>query len=247
MSQRVFITGICSGLGLALARCFIAGGDVVGGCDLHAPEQARGCLPAGTDYWQADVCDPGAITRAVHAFTGQHGGLDIMVANAGINMPKMQVPDFDRARRVVEVNVLGVFNSLAPALEIMSRQHAGRVVLMGSIAGLNGLPGVAGYGASKAAVMNLGESLAVDLRDYGVAVTMVAPGFIATPLVRENHHPMPFLMTPEVAAARIHQAILRGRTRYVFPWPLALLSAVLQRLPRSWYRWFARVSPLRFR
>jgi len=242
--QRVFITGVASGLGLALAQRFLAAGDTVGGCDLGS---APAGLPVGIDYRSADVCDAEAMTHAIRDFADRHGGLDVVVANAGINMPKARVPDFGLARRVIEVNVIGVLNTLAPAIAIMQSRGQGRLVVPGSIAGLNGLPGVAGYGASKAAVMNLCESLAVDLREDGIAVTMVAPGFIDTPLVRENRHPMPFLMSPEAAAARIHRAIRRGRTRDVFPWPLALLSAVLQRLPRSWYRWIARVSPLRFR
>ena len=104
------------------------------------------------------------------------------------------------------------------------------------------LPGMAFYGASKAAVMHFCETLAVDLKDAGIDVTVLAPGFVATPLTAENPHKMPFLLTSEQAVTRMVRAIDKRRTRVVFPWPMALLAGLLYHLPRGLYIRFMRLD-----
>lgn len=242
--RRVFISGVAGGVGLALARRFLAAGDRVGGCDLGPP---AGALPPGLRYYSAEVRDPAPLADAVAQFARAAGGLDIAVANAGISHPKILPPDFVRGRRVIEVNVLGVLNLFAPAVEIMRAHGGGQLVALASLSALNGLPGMAFYGASKAAVLSLCESLALDLARERIQVTTIAPGFIATGLTSGNHHPMPFLLDAETAAARIHRAILRRETRVLFPWRAALLARVLQSLPRSLYRRLMRNDPFHLR
>ncbi len=243
MSEHVFITGIAAGMGLELARRFARDGAIVGGCGIEDPATAAAALPAGSFYRQADVTDPNRMRAVIGEFIDQDHRLDVLVANAGISMPKGAFPDFDRGRRVIEINVLGVLNSFGPALEQMRRQRAGHLVAMGSFAGLAGLPGMACYSASKAAVLTLCESLAIDLKSEGIGVTAVAPGFIATALTRDNAHAMPFLMQPDAAADKIYRAIRRRRERIVIPWPMALLGGLLRTLPRGLYRSLMRADP----
>ena len=233
--QRVFITGAASGMGLSLARHYLQQGSAVGTCSIESLQDIAAQLPDGLDYSQADVTDAGATAAAVKAFAERVGGLDLMIANAGISMPKAALPDFARGRAVFNVNVLGVVNAFEPAIEIMAKQGSGQLVALGSISGITGMPGMAFYGASKAAVMQFCESLAVDLKDHGIDVTVVAPGFVATPLTAKNPHKMPFMLTTEQAVARIIKAIERRRLRVVFPWPMAALAAFLYHLPRGLY------------
>ncbi len=233
--ETVFITGIASGLGLELARRFHAAGATVGGCGLLPLEEARELLPPDTHYLSADVADSQAMHGAISEFAAAVGTLDIVVANAGISMPKASFPDFAAGRRVLEVNLLGTVNTFGPALDIMRIQAHGQLVALGSFAGIVGLPGMAFYGASKAGVLHFCESLAADLKPHGITVTAIAPGFVATALTRNNAHAMPFLLSPERAVDQIYRAIRRRRARIVIPWQMAIVAALLYHLPRRLY------------
>lgn len=242
--QKVFITGISSGIGLELARRYAAEQAMIGGCAMDTPAQAAHCLPATTHYFQTDVTDKTALGQAIKNYATVVGGLDILIACAGISMPKSSWPDFEQGQQVIEVNLQGTLNSFAPAIELMRAQGHGQLVALGSFAGLVGLPGMAFYGASKAALMHFCESLAIDLHAHGITVTTVAPGFVATPLTRNNPHRMPFLMSAPLAARKIHHAIRRKRSRVVIPWPMAWLGGLLYHLPRSLYLKLMRLDPL---
>ena len=241
--EAVFITGIGSGMGLELARRFLADGARVGGCSIEPAGQQGAGFPTGIDYVQADVCDAAAMHTAITAFAARAGRLDILVANAGISMPKAALPDFAAGRRVLNVNLLGTINSFEPALTVMREQGHGQLVALGSVAGIVGLPGMAFYGASKAAILHFCESLAGDLHKYGIAVTAIAPGFVATALTRDNPHAMPFLMQPAVAVDKIYRAIRRRRARVVIPWQMALIAGLLYHLPRRLYLALMRLDP----
>ena len=183
----------------------------------------------------ADVTDAAATREAIESFAERVGGLDILVANAGISMPKASFPDFRRGRQVMNVNLMGTINSFEPALEIMRQQGSGQLVALGSVSGITGMPGMAFYGASKAAVMHFCESLAADLSGHGIDVTVVAPGFVATPLTENNPHKMPFLMTSRRAVDQIYKAIHKRKAYSVFPLPMALLAGLLYHLPKRLY------------
>ncbi len=234
-AQRVFITGATSGMGLLLAQRYLDAGAAVGTCSIEDKDAVAASLPEGLDYTQADVTDTEATREAIEGFSERVGGLDLLVANAGISMPKADFPDFDRGRMVMAVNLQGTINSFEPAMEIMRKQGAGQLVALGSVSGITGMPGMAFYGASKAAVMQFCESLSIDLKPHGIDVTVVAPGFVATPLTENNPHNMPFLMSSEQAVDRIFKAIEKRRLRVVFPLPMALLAGLLYHLPRGLY------------
>ena len=137
--------------------------------------------------------------------------------------------------RVVGVNLLGTGNCLEPLLKVMVQRRRGRIAIMASVAGYRGLPNAAYYGASKAALINLAEALKLDLDPYGVAVQLIDPGFVETPMTARNPFPMPFLMPVEQAAERIARGLASGRFEITFPrrftWQLKLLRC----LPYSVY------------
>jgi len=242
--MKVFITGGLSGLGLDLSHRFLADGHTVGVCDLQPEKEAEPLLKTGIHYYQADVCDKDRMSTVIHQFTKENDGLDIMVANAGISMPKAKIPDFDRGRKVIEINVIGVLNTFEPAIDIMKEQGHGQLVGLGSVAGTSGLTGVAIYGASKSAVINLCESLEIDLSSYGIHVTTIAPGFIDTPLTSHLTHKMPFKISQEEAVELMYKAILKKKGLYILPFKMRILSRILYHLPRPVFKYIQKQDPL---
>jgi short-subunit dehydrogenase len=143
---------------------------------------------------------------------------------------------------VVDINIKGVINTFAAAIEIMKDQKHGHLVTIASISAYAGLPGMSVYGGSKAFIRSFSESLAVDLHSYGIKVTMLAPGFVLTPLTEKNPHKMPFLMNQEQAGQEIVKAIYKTKTVHIFPLPQVFIAKFLYHLPRPLYRWLMRMD-----
>ena len=247
--KTIFITGGTTGLGWALAQHYVQAGYAVAICGRDTTK-----LPANfkLDYpsiifYQADVTDKLSLQTAVHDFIKQHNGrLDIMLANAGRSTgSKQQMPDFNTLQNIIDINLNGVVNAFAIATELFLKQSGnikGHLVAIGSVAGLVGLPGAAAYSCSKAAVLTLCESLAIDFPKYGIDVTAIAPGFIDTPLTQQNDHKMPFIISADKAAGLIKTAIDQRKPLYIFPFRMRLFITFAALLPRSWYRALMRLK-----
>ena len=199
MTKRsVLVTGSSRGLGRAIAIRFAAGGDRVA---VHhrdsAPlaEQLAAELPGdGHVVVRADMADPAAVRAMVDAAAERLGGLDVLVNNAGVfagvNRPH---PVFDTSydewqlmwRHTFDVNLFGAANAAWAAARHM-RHGGGRIVNVSSRGAFRGEPEQPAYGASKAAMNAMGQSLAVALAPYGIAVASVAPGFIETDMTNEH-------------------------------------------------------------
>lgn len=234
--MNIFITGGTSGVGLSLIRYFAQNGHNVCTCSVEDEFIAKSLIPSNVTYYCADVVDHQKMDFIIKDFTGKYKGLDLVIANAGINLPKAKLPNFDKARKVIETNVIGVLNTLSPALNIMAEQGRGHIVGIGSISGLFGLPGMSIYGSSKSAIINMFETFSIDLPKMGIDVTCVVPGFIDTPLTASNQHKMPFIMTIEEATNEILWAIAKKKKLHIFPKLLKVFSIVLTKIPRRWYR-----------
>jgi NADP-dependent 3-hydroxy acid dehydrogenase YdfG len=232
--MRVFITGGATGIGNSLGQLFVAKGGKVGVCGFQASGEIAE-LPKGFSYYQADVTDETALKNAIDKFASEQGGVDIVIANAGLNMPKTLIPDTAKGKMVTMVNVVGVVNTFNSALPHFLKQQHGHFVAISSLSALNGLPGMSYYGASKAFVSTFCEGLAVDLCQENIHVTCVHPGFIATTFTAKNEHPMPFLLNQDEAAKTIYDAILQRKTHLYFPMVPALFMGLLRRIPRCLY------------
>ncbi len=232
--MNILITGGATGIGLGLAENFLKRGYNVGILGIQALQEV-GHLNSSFIYFQVDVSKEEDMQLAVEQFVKKCGSIDIMVANAGLNMPKTIVPDTKLGKSVTVVNVLGVINAFSASLPYFLRQGSGHFVAMSSLSGLNGLPGMSYYGASKAFVGSFCESLAIDLKEKNIAVTCFYPGFIATDFTKKNQHPMPFLLTPEIAVEKMAKAILQKKEVVHFPLVPSLFMGMLRRLPRFLY------------
>jgi len=140
-----------------------------------------------------------------------------------IDMPDMQ--------RHGEVNYMGALYLLAAVLPALRARGQGHISLVGSVAGYRGLPNSLAYGPTKAALINLAETLYLDLRTQGIGVSLINPGFVDTPLTRQNEFKMPALITPEQAAQEILKGWARGEFEIHFPKRFTRWMKVLQLLP----------------
>ena len=231
---RVIITGASSGLGHALARHYAAAGWTVGATARRDElldrlvTETHGHVHTAV----ADVTDFASLDAAIGELVERLGGIDLLIANAGIAEPSGGVDvNRDGVERMVMVNVMGVVNSFAAVIPAMLAAGSGHVVAVGSMAGYKGLPGSAGYSATKAAVRTYCEGLRIELEPRGVAVTCVCPGFVATPMTAAKSHPMPWRMDAETAAARIARGLQSRPGVYDFPRRMRWLMRVAALLP----------------
>lgn len=177
MSARVaVVTGAASGIGMAVARHLRAAGVIVAACDLAPVE---GCV-------ELDVTDADAVAAFIAGTEERHGGIDILVANAGVAAPYtplIELPE-DQLRRVVEVNIFGAIYCVRATIPAMRRRGGGRVVLMASQLGKTAWPGWAAYSGTKAFVIALAQALALEHAADGVLVNAICPGNIDTPMLQ---------------------------------------------------------------
>jgi len=204
--KSVWIVGASSGIGEATASALHAqGAQVLVSARSHDALQAFKLRHPGAEALPLDVTDAAAVQRAAQVAT--QGRLDCVVYCAGhYNAMRATAIDLPDALRHMEVNYTGALYLLAAVLPLLRAQGSGHVSLVGSVAGYRGLPNSIAYGPSKAALIQLAESLYLDLKGTGIGVSLINPGFVQTPLTAKNSFHMPALIQPHEAA----QAILRG-------------------------------------
>ena len=183
--KSALVTGGGSGIGLATCERLAAEGATVWVADINesAAESVASVLPGGHPL-HLDVTQPEKVDAAVAGVVEQHGRLDVMVNNAGIALgATVWQTEIEEWRRIIDVNLSGVFYGMRAALRRMIPAGQGAVVNMASNAGLVGRPGQGAYCASKGGVVLLTKSAALDAAPHGVRVNCVCPGFTRTPLV----------------------------------------------------------------
>ena len=232
-----FLTGASSGIGESLARELVRRGHRVALASRSADRlsELREQLCAKGDEALAfplDVRDAAAVSDAVGKTVDSWGQIDVAIANAGIGFPtparKFSLED---ARSIMQTNFDGMLTLFAATIPAMVERQAGQFVGIASVAGLRGLPGASMYSASKAAMQTFLEASRIELKRQGVAVTVVNPGFIATPMTEKNKYPMPFIMSAGRAASIIAGGIESRRRTVEFPLPMSLVMRTARLLP----------------
>ncbi|NBR51176.1 MAG: SDR family NAD(P)-dependent oxidoreductase [Alphaproteobacteria bacterium] len=214
-----WITGASSGIGAALAvELANRGWKVAISARREADLQAVAAQHGNIHGFVCDVTDRTAMAQVTTDIERALGPIALGVMNAGIYLPTA-LPQFDATLfdRTFEVS------------------GEGHISLISSVAGYGGLVTSAAYGASKAALFNMGESLAMDLKDSGVHISMVAPGFVKTPATDVNEFAMPFIIEADEAARRIADGLAKNKTHISFPRRFSFLLRFLNLLPRSTY------------
>lgn len=240
--RRVWMIGASSGIGAAAARHLLQQGACVALSARNAAALVRAApASARTLPLPLDVTDHASVLRARDAVVAQWGGIDLVLVVAG-GYNEMRADSFDlaAANAMLDLNLRGVFNCLDAVLPLLLRQGAGGIGIVASVAGYGGLPKALVYGPTKAALINLTESLYLDLRARGVAVYQINPGFVDTPLTAHNDFPMPALMSAEAAAEAMVRGIERGQFHIHFPRRFTNLLRLARLLPYRLYFWLVR-------
>jgi short-subunit dehydrogenase len=232
--KTYWLIGASEGLGRALAGLLAAEGAhmILSARNADRLEALAATLPHARALTM-DVTDSASVQAAV----ADLGEIDGVIYCAGAYEPMTaQDWDVDQALKVSEVNFTGALRSLGHVVPQMADRGSGHIVLIGSLAGFRGLPGAIGYSASKGALMQLAENLYMDLRGTGVKVQQINPGFIKTRLTEKNSFDMPFILSPEDAAARTLKAMKSRRFATSFPWPMAAFFRLGSVLPIRLFR-----------
>lgn len=237
----IWITGASSGIGQALARRLGRDGETVAisarnGDALEAMAEEGLGTGLALRPFPLDVTDEAAVARAVDDIESSLGPIRLAVLNAGTHRP-VTSRRFDTAafRALWEVNVMGVVHGFAALLPRMQARRRGHLAVVGSVAGYRGLPTAAAYGASKAALINLCESMRFDLARDGIDLSIINPGFVRTPLTDANPFRMPYLMSAEAAAEHIRTGLRARKYEIAFPWQFVMQLRLLGMLPHGLY------------
>jgi short-subunit dehydrogenase len=243
-AKVVIVTGAANGIGRATVAALAARGYRLGMIDrdavrLECEHQAIVASGAEAAAFAADVTDAAAIKVAIQSIEAQLGPTNVLVACAGVGS-LTQVPKLDTAglRQMLEVNVLGVAHAIDAVLPGMIERRCGHLVGVSSVAGMRGMPWMASYSASKAAVWAYLEALRPALKRRGIRITTAFPGFVRTGMTLD----VPFarkvsMLEPEQAAAHLVKAIEKQRRDYVFPWTARLGMGFLRRSPNVLFDW----------
>ncbi|OUM98299.1 MAG: hypothetical protein BAA04_11995 [Firmicutes bacterium ZCTH02-B6] len=245
--RTVLITGASSGIGRALAVELGRLGARVGLLARRA-EALKATAAAVQSAGGVALAMPGDVTlladvqRAVGQMEAAWGGVDVLVANAGVARPRDPF-DPEAVAALMAVNFQGAVNAVGAVLPGMQRRRRGHLVAISSLASVRGFPQGPAYSASKAALSTYFEALRVRLRQYGIAVTTVHPGFVDTEMTQGAGW-LPLIVSAERAAVIIRKGIERGKPTVTFPLPAVLAMGLVRRMPAGLFdRVVGRVPP----
>jgi NAD(P)-dependent dehydrogenase (short-subunit alcohol dehydrogenase family) len=234
--KTVWIVGASSGIGEATASALHAKGAKV----IVSARKQQALLDfvashPGAQALVLDATDRQAVQAAAQQVRAA-GRLDCVVYCAGhYAAMRAFAMDLADAVRHMQVNYVGALHVLDAVLPQLLSQGAGHISLVGSVAGFRGLPNSLAYGPSKAALINLAETMYLDLKDKGIGVSIINPGFVKTPLTSGNDFSMPALLTPQQAARAILKGWAGGAFEIHFPKRFTLWLKLLQLIPYRIY------------
>ncbi len=239
-NKVIFLTGASSGIGEALALAMAKRGAVLGLVARREEllrEVAEKCEQNGgkARYFAVDVTDAKAVAEAAESLRNEFGKIDVLIANAGIGGNDSETRNFNHeaVAKVININLLGAVNTVSAVLPSMLENESGQLVAVSSLAGFRGLPKSAAYSASKAGMTAFFESVRLDVQKSGIAVTIIQPGFIKTPLTSGRENKMPFIMELGDSIPLFLRAIEKRKKFAAFPWQLASLVRAGKFFP-SW-------------
>lgn len=253
--KTILITGASSGLGKSLALAYAAYGKklfLIGRDGARLAATSEECRHLGADVRNVtiDVTDAEKMRDWIISADTECGGIDLVIANAGISggtggQGVNSGESESQVRKIFETNIDGTINTLEPIIPLMKKRRNGQIAIISSLASFRGLPSAPAYSASKAAVRFYGEALRGELREHGIGVSVICPGYIKTPMTDVNKFPMPLIMEAEDAADLIRNRLEKNPPRIAFPFPLyfviwlagllspKLTDPIFERLPRK--------------
>lgn len=242
--RTVWITGASTGIGAALARRIMDQGvaDYVAVTARSADKlDAMAQSAPAIHSHPADVTQMSAMTQCVEAIDTASGAVDLAVLCAGTwKMAPFETFDVAAARAGMEVNYMGVIHAIQAVLPGMLAKRSGHIAIVASVAGYRGLPLAAAYGPTKAALINLAETMRAELAPHGITVSIVNPGFVDTPMTADNPFPMPGIISADTAAEKLLDGLLAEKYEIVFPRMFGFSVKALRFLPNAVFFWVVK-------
>jgi short-subunit dehydrogenase len=243
-SRAVVITGASSGIGRALALAYAGDGVILGllGRNISRLDEVAGeCRRRGATVHTAalEVRERVAMAQWLQDFDVRTP-IDLLVANAGVMAGRQAdaaIESSDAGYAVMETNVLGTLNAIQPVLPRMVARRRGQIAIVSSIAAFIPLPDAPSYSAGKAALLNYGLALRAAVRQSGVSISVICPGYVETPMMEQESGPKPFAMRAEAAAGLIVRGLQRNRAVIAFPFLFALITRIGGLLPDRVRQW----------
>ena len=232
--QYILITGASSGIGAALAlyyakhsiSLYLTGRNQERLEEIKQKCENKGAIVSAETI---DVIDKAAMADFMDGIST----LDLVIANAGISGGSGgdKGEPMAQARKIFDINLTGVLNTIEPALSKMEKVNKGQIALISSLAGYRGYPSAPAYSASKGAVRYYGEGLRGALRQTNIKINVVCPGFVTSRITDANQFPMPFKMDADKAAAIIAKGLAKDKSRIALPLPMVFAAWFIGILP----------------
>jgi short-subunit dehydrogenase len=240
--RTAWITGASSGIGREVAITLARQGVKVAASARSADKLAElARTHPGIAPLPLDVLDLSAMQEAARSGAGTLARVEHALFSARI-WETMSAHSFSAAKAAhsMAVNYQGIVNGIEAVLPAMLERGQGHIALVSSIAGYRGLPRALGYGPSKAALINLAEGMRNDLAARGIAISVINPGYVSTPMTAGNKFPMPFIVPVEAAARKIIRGLEKRKFEIAFPWQLVALAKLGRLLPNALFFWYSR-------
>jgi len=239
--MNIWITGASSGIGQELAMQYASLGHTVFASARNQATLAtmgtQSASMSGTvKALPLDVTDNDSVTAAFHEMSGHENGLDLVILNAGYYEP-VEFSDLtlEHFEKTYDVNLRGVVRCLLPSIKHFSEKRSGHIAIVSSVSGFRGLPKAAAYGSSKAALINMAESLKPECDRASIKLSLINPGFVKSKLTDRNDFAMPFIMETPDAAKRIIDGLDGQSFEITFPRRFTYWLKLLRILPYRVY------------
>ena len=235
--KKIWITGASTGIGKAVAEKFSKEGWKVA-ISARREELLKNIAQDSNIFdYPLDVTDEKKVGEVFKKILEDFKNIDLCIFGAGTYEPKLEKEISQKQiRKTIEVNFFGVVNCIKTVEEYFKNKKNGHISIVSSIAGYRGLPNSSGYGPSKAALSNLTESLYFDFKKHNVRVSLISPGFIKTPMTDKNKFRMPFIKSPEFAADKIYNGLVKSNAfEITFPKQLTIIFKFFKILPNRIY------------
>ncbi|KZL03065.1 MULTISPECIES: SDR family NAD(P)-dependent oxidoreductase [unclassified Pseudovibrio] len=235
--KLVWIIGASSGIGASLAQLYARSGwQVAVSARNEQKLQAVAQDASSVDVMPLDVTDAVQVSEALERFQQTSKLPDLTVYCSGVYFPGgIDVLSEEHSVASMDTNYFGAVRVIAGLFPLLKQQGAGHIAIVSSLSGYCGLPNAACYGPTKAALINLCESLKSDFDKAGIDLSLVNPGFVKTPMTDKNTFEMPFLLGPEQAANDIYRGLEKRKFEIYFPFRLAAIMKILRLLPYALY------------
>ena len=232
----IWIIGASSGIGRALATDLSQKGATLVLSARREEELIKLNEELGGKHhvYALDASDSHSIFKAATNISAKLPKLDSMIYMAAAYVPtSFQDTDIDHIRKALDVNLTGAMAAVLAVHQIYKKQGFGQIALCASVAGYKGLPNAQPYSATKAAMINLAETLRTDLQNDNIDVKIINPGFVRTPLTDKNDFKMPMIIEPEIAAQEIAKGLMSNKFELHFPKKFTYIVKLISILPYS--------------